>query len=845
MTLKKISNKTSVLLALSQCVVIVLFIFGICYPLPLSGVVNDKENANKPIPGVLVSAGHSLIRTITDSLGRFSIDAPFINTLSSPPSLSKSFLPIPWDKRNRIMDFSKAPGIKAISIFSLNGARLFSLDIRQKNRLVRIPTLSQGVFLLKALFDNDGSYSWKWTTLEAHGIFKAPPLSMHTLGKTAAGGGEALLLFRHDDYFPVDRKFAGSGENLIITMRPDPSRFVFDPTQIHSYSFTVAHDDSVAMEKNAFQEQYVPADFSFDNVSFGKVGLRFKGSKYYLLKDCFDSMGRVTTNPQCAKVSMKVKFDKYNDTARFYSLKRLNLHAMGDEKTKMHEMLCYRLFRDMGIYAPRTAYMKLFINGSFQGLFLAVEEIDGRFTKSRWPDFGDGNLFKEVWPKSANRGYFDAGLVTNNGPQDSGNGTRMVDFSKAILSSSKETFIQNASPFMDLDYWVRYIAVDRAIHNADGIMTWYCDQQPTWIVNHNYYFYQEENPGGKIWLIPWDLPATLSKTDPIIDDAGMPDWYVEPDTCAPKPIWNGGIGYPPHCDKLTALTADALWDNFVKAGEQFLATCFKAECLQKEIEDYTTLIEPIVAQDHAIDLKQWQTNVKDLRMTMDIVNTAFDGYIHKKTIVIDTTGYTTPFPVDSGFTPSLLNNFEFGPEASIDSWAHALISKNSSINLFRDTVLPLGGKADLRCTFSIRPDDTIKKYSEWAMIMLDFNKKRDCSGITEVHISLQNDITRQVSIGLKSDVYARHGVGDGEWYCWTVAASPKARHFTLNIRDIDYPDRVSHNRPALLDSVLAELSGIWISPSPYFGGNGELQVVPDSGFLKIDNIRFTGGPNER
>jgi hypothetical protein len=827
-------------LALRQGVVVVLFVFGICYPLPLSGVVIDKESANNPIPGVLVSAGHSLIRTITDSLGRFSIDAPFINTVDFPLQPSRTFAKVPWDRRKQTIDFSRAHGIAGISIFGLNGVCLYSCDIKRGSRLVHIPALARGIFLLKATFDDHASCSWKWNALEARGMFTLPLLSRRALGKTASSGVEALLLFRHDDYFPVERRFAGPGENLVITMNPDVRRFVFDRTKIHSYQFTVTHDDSVAMEKTAFDEIYVPADFSFNGVPFGKVGLRFKGSKYYLLKDCFDSMGRVTTNPLCAKVSMKVKFDKYTDTARFYSLKRLNMHAMSDEPSKMHEMLCYRLFRDMGIYAPRTAYMKLFVNGSFWGLFAAVEEIDGRFTKSQWPDFGDGNVFKEVWPNKTYRSYFENALVTNNDPGDSGNGLRMVDFSKAILASTKETFVRNVSPFMDLDYWVRYIAVDRAVHNADGIMTWYCDQQLTWITNHNYYFYQEENPGGKIWLIPWDLPATLSKTDPIIDDAGMPDWYVEPDTCAPKPIWNGGIGYPPHCDMLTALTADALWDNFVKAGEQLLATCFKAERLQKEIDDYATLIEPIVAQDHAIDLKEWPNTVKDLRMTIGILNTAFDVYIHKKTKVIDTTGYTTPFPGDSGFTPSLLNNFEFGPEVSIDSWAHAYISKNSSINLFRDTVLPLGGKADLRCTFSLRPDDTTKKYSEWAMIMLDFKQKRDCSGLTELQIGLQNDITRQVSIGLKSDVYARHGVGDGEWYCWVVAASPKARYFTLNIRDIDYPEGVSHDRPELLDSALAELSGIWISPSPYYGGNGELQVVPDSGFLKIDNIRFVG-----
>jgi hypothetical protein len=154
----------------------------------------------------------------------------------------------------------------------------------------------------------------------------------------------------------------------------------------------------------------------------------------------------------------------------------------------------------------------------------------------------------------------------------------------------------------------------------------------------NYYFYQEENPGGKIWLIPWDLPPTLTKTDPIIDDYGMPDWYVEPDTCAPRPIWSGDYGYPPHCDPLTRLTADVLWNDFVKVGEQLLSTCFKAERLQKKIDDYTALLQPVIAQDKTIDSNHWQNTVKDLRMTMNILNTTFDNYLHKNTPVVDTTG---------------------------------------------------------------------------------------------------------------------------------------------------------------------------------------------------------------
>lgn len=815
----------------------ILFLFGTGLPITLSGVVTDQDNANKPIPGVSVSSGNSLIRTNTDSLGRFSIDAPLVGTLSLAPSHPGSYSQVPWDQRKGIMDFSKAPGIKTISIFSLNGACLFSSDIRQKNRVVRIPTLARGVFILKALFNDEAFFSWKWTTLEAQGFFKVPLIYGRASGTTAAATAEALLSFRHDDYYPVESRFSAPAANLVVAMKPDPRRTVFDDARIHSYYFTVTHDDSIAMEKTAFQEVYVPADFSFDSVYFGKVGLRFKGSKYNLLKDCFDSMGRVATNPLCAKVSMKVKFDKYDDTARFYSLKRLNMHAMSDDQSKMHEMLCYRLFRDMGIYAPRTAYMKLFINGAFQGLFLAVEEIDGRFTKARWPEFGNGNLFKEVWPNRADRYFFESALVTNDSPLDSGNGIRMAAFARAVLSSTKETFVKSISPFMDLDYWVRYFAVDRAIHNADGIMTWYCNQQQTWNINHNYYFYQEENSGGKIWLVPWDLPATLSKTDPIIDDFGMPDWYVEPDTCAPRPIWSGNLGLPPHCDRLTGLTADALWDNFAKAGEQFLATCFNAGRMKKQIDDYSAFIEPVVTGDRTINLSRWQSSIKDLRMTMDILNTTFDDYVHKRTPLVDTSGFHTLLP-DSGYlSADRINNFEFTSVMPTASWSQTFQSKGSTLSLLIDTIAPLWGKSDLLCTFAFATLDTPAGYAEWADVQLSFRHATDLKNIQRIKVHLKYDSPRGFFVYLLSDSYDRLGAKNVYGW-WSSSANTQNKQYTFEMSQIDYPTWGSPDDPDILDSVLTTVTGIGFSPRPRFNNAGKLSVVPDSGYLRVDNVIF-------
>jgi spore coat protein H len=533
---------------------------------------------------------------------------------------------------------------------------------------------------------------------------------------------------------------------------------------------------------------------------------------------------------------MKVKFNKYIDTARLCGMKRLNLHSMSYDDSKLREMLAYELFRASGLYTCRTVFVKVLVNGVSRGIFAGVEEIDGRFTKSRWHETGDGNLYKEVWPIYENENNYRSALKTNDNPEDSADVSRMVDFYRAVDASAPETFTTTISPFLDLDYWLRFIVVDRAIHNGDGVMTWYING--SWLSNHNYYFYQEEAPDGKFWLIPWDMNATFTKTDPIFDDYDMPEWNETPESCEPMTVWGASEAVPPNCDRLTNLTAAVCWNRFVKLGDRFLDGLFNPERMMERIDAWVKVIEPEMNDDPFVAPEDWTNSVEWIRNTMTSLHKGFGDYLHPRVTTEDTSGYDTPFPGDSGFTPDLLNNFEFGPETSIDSWTQVYISENSSVELFRDTVLPLGGNSDLRCTFSLRPADTTKEYSEWVMIILDFKRIRDCSDITELRINLQSDMTRQVSIGLLSEVYKRHDIADGEWYSWVVPASPEARHLTLNINDIDYPEWVTHDRPALLDSVLAELSGIWLSPNPFYGGDGELQTVPDSGFLKIDNIRF-------
>jgi len=609
-----------------------------------SGVVVSK--AGNPIEGVFVSVGHTEFYTRTDQSGKFTIKNS--TTAVSERSVSKAGPQTArWNFRGRALDLNSAPAVTYASIYTVNGKRVFNGRI-PASRVVGLPVLAMGTYLLE-LRGEHGALG------RAQIVLANQASASFTFGSASAGGprlaksARALdvserLIFRHDNYYPVDSAMTGSNTDMRVELKADERSFVFDQSQLREYRLTISADSLKYMNTYGYREEFVPAELNFDGSNIGKIGIRYKGSDYTLPR-CFFPNGdtaRGTPNKTCAKISYKLKFTQYNPDKRLYGLKKLNLHAFSADGTKMHEMLSYELFRDMGIHAPRTAYAKVYINDNLIGLFLAVEEIDGRFTQSRWPDNGDGNLYKEVWPRTADTKYYLDGLKTNDDPEDNPNVQKMVSYYNAINSSSEQSFVQNLSSYMDFDYLLRYLAVDVAIKNWDGMRSWYWDSKKQQGNNHNYFFYEEEakKSNGKIWIIPWDMDQALTSRDNYFDAGGfggfpgmgggqpLPQWNVPTTDCGAKSV-SGNSFIPPNCDKLTKLTAANFWSRYVQLGDLFLKDVFVSQRLNDKITKHQNLINSAVQQDPNINQSTWTTDVNSLKNNLQQTNIPqFKSYIH-------------------------------------------------------------------------------------------------------------------------------------------------------------------------------------------------------------------------
>jgi spore coat protein CotH/uncharacterized protein Usg len=242
-----------------------------------------------------------------------------------------------------------------------------------------------------------------------------------------------------------------------------------------------------------------------------QVGIRYKGSEgawYACVQGGPWGGGRKT-----CPLNMKVKIDYKTDTT-FHGLKTLQFHAMSDHPSRLTETVAYWFVRQMGIPSPRTAFCRLLINGKFEGLYLHVEEMDGRFVDAWQPD-SDANLFKEIWPLSwdstaAPEAAMVDALRTNEKKRNVAN---LRAFALALETAADVSAVRTAiEKWLDVDQALALAALTLALDDDDGAFHWYAlDETSTSSAKPHNFYWMEEPARGKLHLLPWDLDKSFQQ----------------------------------------------------------------------------------------------------------------------------------------------------------------------------------------------------------------------------------------------------------------------------------------------------------------------------------------------
>lgn len=421
---------------------------------------------------------------------------------------------------------------------------------------------------------------------------------------------------------------------------------VFDESQLQSYYLTFSDEeyaklmDFEKLLKDPYtvnKDRYVQASLRVGDTELPAIAVRFKGN--YSIWGCIDSVThkrikRVSTYfgnvDVCQRFSLKLDFDRHDDRFRLDGLKKLNLHAMAADPSKMRERLGYSLFRDMGVVASRAVHARLYINGEYQGVFAAIEELDGRFAANRFPADGNGNLYSVLWPTSTiTEEDAQAALRTNDDPGVA-DVSDFMSFRNAVVNSSDADFASKMAPYLDFDDLARYIVVDRGINNFDGIMAFYFGPGygPN---NQNYAWYN--TGGGKFTLIPWDFDKILWYPEPNFwsdnaphDNGPTPNWNVVTDGCNGYSskfdafITINGVTHEGEyslkaidCDPFMRRLRAQIYDRQLAIAQKFIEGPFSEAKVSAKLTAWQTQIAAAMAEDPLADSSHWQTWLDKLR----------------------------------------------------------------------------------------------------------------------------------------------------------------------------------------------------------------------------------------
>lgn len=391
---------------------------------------------------------------------------------------------------------------------------------------------------------------------------------------------------------------------------------VFDPSKARTYAFHVDPADWDLINRFPVKEQYIQGTLDYAGRTFGPIALRYKGARGSLYgcfkccstsdtlancpgpdQACYDDNGMIAPNT-CPKLSMKVDFHTDWGNTDFYGIDRLNIHAPQVDNTEgLRERLAYWMFNDFGVIAPRTASASVTVNGQKLGMFTIVEAPSSSFATQQFGDDEPGNLYKQRWPTlSTEPDYYASGLENHK----NGDVSTMVQLAEALATASDETIAGILRQRVDVDSLMRYLAVDRAIGNFDGPLTFRCKDHTTiialpddvlaaqvfplpWETCQNKNFYLYERPSDhRIVLVPWDLNLT------IFPFPFMLDWTTKPMACDMMQ-WDGRT---PECDPLVRWLATVMYPDYLQAAQQLLTSSLDLDRVNAQLDAWAEVVRP-------------------------------------------------------------------------------------------------------------------------------------------------------------------------------------------------------------------------------------------------------------
>src|SRR5262245_11178177 len=241
----------------------------------------------------------------------------------------------------------------------------------------------------------------------------------------------------------------------------------FDDTVLHEIRLSVNTRDLALLREHWQDNTYYPADFRTNGQVVRNVGIR--------------SRGQGSRRPN--KLSLRVDMNRYTDGQTFLGLRSFILRNTSQDPSYMREHLAMSFVRKLGIPAVREAHARLFINNAYAGLYTIVESPDTDYLQKNLGENG-GHLYEYHFDNdtvNAGASPFTFSFLGSNPnlyvpvpfkPQtfeDNPQGDVIVRFVQAISDTGNPDWRSNVSAFIDLNGFIRHLAVEHFLAEEDGL----------------------------------------------------------------------------------------------------------------------------------------------------------------------------------------------------------------------------------------------------------------------------------------------------------------------------------------------------------------------------------------
>jgi hypothetical protein len=328
---------------------------------------------------------------------------------------------------------------------------------------------------------------------------------------------------------------------------------------------------------------YVHADLEFEGRVFNDVGLRYKGNGTFL------------ESRSTLKRSLKIDLNKYVKGQKLGDVTTLTLQNNVTDASWMNEVLAYRLYRDAGVPAPRTAFARLYVSvpGKFDrkyfGLYSLSEDVDKHFAERQFGTKG-GGIFKPV----------TSSLFTYLGPDwqqykqtydpklDIGEEQKkkLIDLCRLVTEGDDAEFAARIGQYLDLPEFARFMAVMVWLSDVDGILG----------PGQNLFLHLHPKTG-LIEFIPWDQDHSFGQFP-----RGTQEQQAKMNIHSP---W---LGENRFLERMYQL--ESFKKLYLARLEEYSGTIFKPERFTNQVNEVAAAIRPAVQEESKSKLARFDMVVE-------------------------------------------------------------------------------------------------------------------------------------------------------------------------------------------------------------------------------------------